>query len=798
MSYILKFLMMKNHKGGIIILSIILAILSGCDQNNRTKISKNQVIDNEEVKSSEVKDFFPVSVWYSGGKARAPMLSRITQESKEEWRKDLEQIKALGFNTVRTWVEWTHSEPKEGQFDFRNLELLSELAQEFGLKVFIQVYGESAPDWVGKKFPDGLLEAHSGDRIIPQSAPGYCIDHPGVRLAFANFYTEMAKVASQYPNLYGWDLWSEPHLVQWGRPGWIPNAQYCFCPNTQSRFREWLKEKYPTLQDLNTAWYRTFESWEEVSPPRFSTILSYTDYIDWKNFIYQKMAEDLRMRYEAVRVADKKGVITSHASPPSIFSSPQGSGAEDDFLMAEQVDHYGISQYPKHNRPGEWIRSNFMIAADFSYSANKKNGGYYVGEFQAGFGTVGLRIGDEVTPEDHNIWFWTSLATGARAVNIYAYYPMSSGYESGGYGLIHLDGSLTDRAKSIGRTAQFVNKNQSLILSSKPVEPEIALVYNPLAQMVGGSRGSGRIEGQPGHSKSLIGYYRVFMDNNVPVDFIHRLDLESGKLEKYKLIIVPYPLMFTRKAATNLKTYVNNGGFLLAEARFAWNDEKGFATDIIPGMGLSEVFGVREAKVEVKNKVRMNITENSHPAFKKLNGSYLTGEYFSESLKVLPGSKAEVLARFADNTPAITGSHFGEGQTILIGSFLANRISSSYQGTANIDAAFQEDNDEFLLGLLDWANIDRPFSTSHDGKQDSIVVKLQKNQEGYLLYVLNQGRTTKSIDIKLNVSEESVFVLNEILQDRIQYKSSQNQVLEIRTNEIPGSGVEVWHIHQAD
>ena len=786
--------MMIHKTESYFIFFIILVIFSGCLQKEKVDNKNDKISDVEEVKSTKSGNFFPVSVWYSGGKARAPMLSTITPQSRDEWRRDLQQIKALGFNTVRTWVEWTHSEPKEGQFDFRNLQLLSELAEEIGLKVFIQVYGESAPDWVGRKFPDGLLEAHSGDRIIPQSAPGYCIDHPGVRKAFANFYTEMAKVASQYPNFYGWDLWSEPHLVQWGGPGWIPNAQYCFCPHTQSRFRQWLQEKYASLNELNTAWYRTFESWEEVSPPRFNTILSYTDYIDWKNFIYQKMAEDLRMRYEAVRLADKIGVITSHASPPSIFSSPQGSGAEDDFLMAEQVDHYGTSQYPKHSRPGDWIRSNFMIAADFSYSANKKNGGYYVGEFQAGFGTVGLRIGDEVTPEDHNIWFWTSLATGARAINIYAYYPMNSGYESGGYGLIHLDGSLTERAKSIGRTAHFVDKNQTLFLNSKPIKSEIALVYNPLSQMVGGSRGSGRVEGQPGHSKSLIGYYRVFSDNNIPIDFIHRRDLESGKIEQYKLIIVPYPLMFTQEAATSLMTFVKNGGYLLAEARFAWNDEKGYATDIIPGMGLSEVFGVREAKVEVKNKVRMNILDTSHPAFNHLTGSNLTGEYFSESLEILPGSNAEVLARFEDNTPAITGSRFGEGYTILIGSFLANRISSSYQGTARIDPEFQEDNDEFLLGLLDWANIDRPFTTSHDGKQDSIVVKLHMNPQGYLLYALNQGRTKKRINIRLKVKEDSEYTLKEILQDKILNKSSRNKVLEFRTEEIQGSGVEVWSI----
>ncbi len=45
-----------------------------------------------------------VSVWYNGGKARAPMLSPITPASRDEWRRDLQQIKSLGFNTVRGWM----------------------------------------------------------------------------------------------------------------------------------------------------------------------------------------------------------------------------------------------------------------------------------------------------------------------------------------------------------------------------------------------------------------------------------------------------------------------------------------------------------------------------------------------------------------------------------------------------------------------------------------------------------------------------------------------------------------------
>ena len=318
-------------------------------------------------------DFYPFAVWYSGGKARAPMLSQLTPMSRDEWRRDLEQIKGLGFNTVRTWVEWAHAEPARGQYNFENLKLLLELAQEVGLRVFVQVYIDSAPDWVGKAYPDARFVAQDGTVIPSQSAPGYCTDHPEVRELVHGLYTEIARVAAAYPNFYGWDLWSEPHIINWANIDYVANAQFCWCHATQARFRAWLRRKYGSLDALNRAWHRGFESWDDVEAPRFSTILSYTDYIDWKTFIYERLTEDLGARYDAVRRGGSNHVITSHAAVSSILSSPHmAEGATDDFLMARSVDFYGVSIYPKHNRPeSHWPPWRLMTILDFQRSANR-------------------------------------------------------------------------------------------------------------------------------------------------------------------------------------------------------------------------------------------------------------------------------------------------------------------------------------------------------------------------------------------------------------------------------------------
>ena len=747
-------------------------------------------------------DFFPYSVWYSGGKARATMLSEVTPDSREEWKRDIQQIKSLGFNSVKTWVEWSNCEPRQGQYNFENLKMVFELAREAGLKVIIQVYGESAPEWVGKAYPDGLFEAHTGDKIIPQVAPGYCIDHEGVRKAFLNFYEETSKIAVSFPNFYGWDLWSEPHIVQWGWPGWIPNPQYCFCDNTQARFREWLKQKYSTLEALNRSWYRNFEKWEDVSAPRFGTILTYSDFMDWKAFIYQKLAEDLRLRYNAVRKYDKTHIVTAHASPVSLFGSPYGGESGDDFLMADEVDYYGLSQYPKHNLPGDWRPWSFMVQGDFSYSANMRNGGYYIGEFQAGFGTVGLNVGDPVTPEDHRIWTWSSLATGAKGIFAYAYYPMSSGYESGGYGLINLDGTMTERAVELGKVARFVDANKDVFSTSRPVKAQVALVYNPLSQMVGGHR---RTTTQDGHINSLIGYYRFLTDQNIAVDFIHRRDVESGDLSQYKLLIIPYALMITREMAGGIEKYVANGGNAFSEARLAWNDNRGFTDGVIPGMGLSKVFGVRESKVRSMPDVKISVTDFSHPSMSRLQkGDTLTGSLFAESVDPLADSKnTRVLAKLDDGTPCIVASDYGKGHTMFAGSFLAmanSRGSQWDQSTQRItvqDAANRNIN-KFLIGLTEWANVVSPFTSSQpENASNPLVIRLHEYPGGYLLYILNHGKTTEKVTIKLNVPSSGSWDLVEMLGKRSIKLNDKNRILELTSGEIGEKSAEIWKIKYA-
>lgn len=230
---------------------------------------------------SSAAPFFPVSVWYGGGRSRAPILEPVTADSRRAWSEDLRKIKSLGFNTVRTWIEWSAAEPRLGEYHFEPLELMLSLAEELDLKVMVQVY-------------------------------------------------------------------------------------------SLKRFRSWLEKKYGTLHELNRAWYRRFEQWSEPTPPRFGTILSYSDYMDWRVFITEKLAEDLRLRHQAVKQIDPHHITSSHAAVPSVFTSlAAGDGTPDDWLMSQAVDFYGTSFYPKHSFPaGHWSLARRALAMDFTRAAN--------------------------------------------------------------------------------------------------------------------------------------------------------------------------------------------------------------------------------------------------------------------------------------------------------------------------------------------------------------------------------------------------------------------------------------------
>lgn len=687
----------------------------------------------------EPPDFFPVAVWYGGGKARAPMLERVDATSAERWGRDLDSIKSVGFNTVKCWVDWATAEPRPEEYRFENLELLLKLAEARGLRVVVQLYLDSAPDWVGERNPDAQFVDRSGAVIKSQASPGFCIDHAGVRAEIVKFLHALSERANRSPALYGWDVWSEPHVINWAEFPYLSNPEFCFCPSSQARFREWLKAKYGTLDALNAGWYRGFERWDQIEPPRGSTILSYTDYLDWRAFIDDKLAGDLKTRVDSIRSADTTHPITSHAAVPGLFTSPtDGYGDPDDWKMAANADFFGTSLYPKHSQSTRpWPYTMIAAGLDFTRSSGHSYGkGFWIGELQAGQGVTGMRIADAVVPHDLEYWLWKVLSHGARQISVYAWYPMSSGYESNGYGLINLDGTLTERARAAGRVAQTINRNASEIRQCMPAPAEVAVLFNRLSSMVGGS--------QPSMSKlgnaerdSLMGLHRAFFEEQIPVDFVHPEDVLQNRLGQYKVVFLPFPVMLSKNVGEGVARYIENGGTVVAEARLAWNDERGFSSDRVPGFGLDEVFGAKEKLIRPVEKPRIIAAPGANlPGW--TTGEAAVAEAFEEDLD--PLFSARILAKFSNGEPAMVENRYGKGSAILVGSFPA----LSYQ------RAHDPSTKRLLLALARSAGISPEIRVSGPGTSEVEVRRLTSDGVQFV-FAFNHAHTPAQATINIRL-----------------------------------------------
>jgi beta-galactosidase len=309
---------------------------------------------------------------------------------------------------------------------------------------------------------------------------------------------------------------------------------------------------------------------------------------------------------------------------------------------------------------------------------------------------------------------------------------MSTGYEAGGYGLVELDGKVTERAVEAGRIARAITENKDLFLEAMPSKAEIAILYNPLAHNVGGQQaftGEGQSVGVNTLSESLQGIHRAFFERNIPVDFLHVNDLGTARAAGYKLIIAPYPVMISRTHVQKLIDYVSGGGTLVTEARCGWVDEKGFSSPVIPGGGLDEALGCREVELTPLAKTGVIRVKSGHESIPLLKpGDSLDALFFEESFDVF-GKQSVVLAEFGDGRPALVYAPYGNGRAVIVGSF----PGSAYFHFGN------PNNGRFFAGFAEWLKIARPVEVASSDPGVLVESRLLEGAGYKILFGFNRG-----------------------------------------------------------
>jgi hypothetical protein len=140
----------------------------------------------------------------------------------------------------------------------------------------------------------------------------------------------------------------------------------------------------------------------------------------------------------------------------------------------------------------------------------------------------------------------------------------------------------------------------------------------------------------------------------------------------YKAIVLPAALLIDAETGAALRRFVAGGGTLIAFAKCAWVDGRGWSWADQPGAGLDDLFGVRAGEIERIENAELRIENDScgglfNSQFSILN-SDIPGYWHRQPLE--PYADARTLASFQDGRPALVHRLAGAGQTFYAGTHL--------------------------------------------------------------------------------------------------------------------------------
>jgi beta-galactosidase len=649
---------------------------------------------------------------------------RKSNPPQEDWERDYTTASEDGLNIFRHWFMWSAIETAPGVYDWEEYDRQMDLAAKNGIKTIVAELIHAVPDWAVRKYADALQVNADGTKLgsymgVSSATGGFSnngggagaltLNCPEVKEAAGKFLTALATRYKEHPAIYGYDVWNECNY----------SADVDYSSYAKAAFRIWLEKKYGTLKALATAWHRySYAEWADVAPPLH--MAPYPECIDWLQFKRDNFYDQMQWRIDTIRAVDPKNVIAAHGISGSIPN--MAANGCDDWLAASKVEIYGFTwiQARKGTEPWKtWYGVDINRAAARGkpfWHAERQGGPLWLQPQVIGRDKEDGRIAE---PEDIRIWSMTSLAGGARGVLNLRWRPLLDGPLFGAFGAYGMDGSRTPRSDMQSVMAKWANDPaRAALWEAKPVRGEIGILVVRETQEWDYLLNYDRKE-KP-YPEAMWGAYRGFLDNGLQPDWVHIDDIDA-----YDLLYFPYPIMLAAEQADRLKSWVEKGGTLIAEACPGYFGDRGRVGQVQPNMGLDAVFGAREEEVEFMPDIGNCIQFD-------MDGRAVDGGGLLQTYRLTSGTAR---GRFTDGRLAVVENTWGKGRTLLIGT----NPSVAYYRTEG------KANRPFFAELIVWSGLSKHVTLSND----TLFARVHKGEKASYLWLVNPTRTAQSTDVVL-------------------------------------------------
>lgn len=636
-------------------------------------------------------------IWYGGD-------YNPEQWDKEIMNEDLRMFNLSGIDVATINVfSWALSQPNEDTYDFAWLDEIIDRLYENGTYVCLATSTGAHPAWMARKYPDVLRVDFEGRKRKFGGRHNSCPNSPTYRKYSERIAEKLAERYRDHPAILIWHVSNE-------------YGGYCYCDHCAEGFRDWLQERYTTLETLNKAWNtgfwgHTFYEWEEIVPPNALSEewgVDNTNFqgisLDYRRFMSDSLLDCYKLEYKAIK---------KHTPDLPVTTNLMGLYKElDYFKWAKHLDVVSWDNYPSLNTPIS------LTAMTHDLMRGLKQGQPFMLMEQTPSQQNWQPYNSLKRPGVMKLWSYQAVAHGADTV-LFFQLRRSVGACEKYHGAVieHVGHEHTRVFRECAELGSELQKLSDSLLDTR-INARVAIVFD------WENRWAIELSSGPTVALKYVDevhkYYDALFQQNIQADLIGT----DTDLSGYDIVIAPVLYMVKKGYAKRVEDFVRSGGtFLTTFFSGIVNENDIVSLGGYPGE-LREVLGIWAEEIDAL------FPDQSNQIVLKEQWGALSGEYQCGLLCDLIHSEgAEIKAvygsDFYQGMPALTVNKFGTGQAWYVAT---SPEPSFLQG--------------FLANLCKEKGITAPLSPV-----PGVEISQRTNESGTYLFILNHNDQSVNVDL---------------------------------------------------
>ncbi|MHA6480372.1 beta-galactosidase [Paenibacillus sp. strain BS8-2] len=663
---------------------------------------------------------------------KLPVLMHGADYNPDQWlhdpavlEEDIRLMKLAGCNVMAIGIfSWAALEPAEGEFRFEWLDQVLERFQKNGIYAWLATPSGARPAWLSAKYPEVLRVGANRVRNLHGLRHNHCFTSPAYREKTAIINRKLAERYAEHPAVVGWHISNE-------------FGGDCHCDLCQDAFRNWLKDKYGTLDALNMAWWtsfwaHTYTDWAQVeSPAPHGESMVHGQNLDWRRFITDQTIDFCKHEIDAVKWANP--------ALPATTNMHLIEGL-DYRKFADILDVISWDAYPTWHDNKDDSKQGAAIAFNHDLFRTIMNKPFLLMESTPS-STNWQAVSKLKQPGMHRLSSLQAIAHGSDSVQ-YFQWRKSRGSSEKFHGAVidHAGHEHTRVFRDVAELGVTLADISQVTGTATPAETGILFDWDNrwAVKDSQGPRNSGLH-----YEATVMDHHRALWEHGVPTDIIG----SEADFSAYKLIVVPMLYLCREETGRKLEAFVEQGGTVVVTYWSGVVNENDLChLGGFPGP-LRKMLGIWAEEIE-----GLHDWERNGLIMHDGNSLGLSGQFESRELcELIHLEGAEALGSYTDSffadRPALTVNKLEQGKAYYIATRLGDDFLLAFYQAVTAEAGVARALDTVLP-----AGVTAQIRT--DGISDFVFLM---NFSGSTAQVELDGRTYS--DLESGESAEAVIQL---------------------------------------